>query len=89
VALVGLLNASGGMMWSRIHSVIDDIASYQPWKVRGIEIRGEAELHLTGGEGIFEGSEPAMIRIIPKRIVSWGIDTEAYGRANARSVNQG
>jgi pyridoxamine 5'-phosphate oxidase family protein len=45
--------------------VVDDIESVDPWKVRGIEIRGRAEAL----------SEPRpMIRIHPERIVSWGVD---------------
>jgi len=69
--------------------VIDDIASINPWKARGIEIRGTAETYMTGGEIIGSGFGPEMFRITPKRIVAWGLDTEAYGRPNARSVNSG
>ena len=71
----------------QIAIVIDDIASTNPWKVRGIEIRGVAQLQLTGGDTVIPGAGPEMFHITPKRIVSWGIDTEAYGRPNARSVN--
>jgi pyridoxamine 5'-phosphate oxidase family protein len=67
--------------------VIDDIASVNPWKVRGIEIRGTVETLSTGGETVIPGADPEMFHITPKRIVSWGIDTEAYGKPNARSVN--
>jgi len=49
--------------------VIDDLASTDPWRPRGIEIRGEAEA--------VEGPRP-VIRIHPRRIVSWGVD--ARGR---------
>jgi pyridoxamine 5'-phosphate oxidase family protein len=72
----------------QIALVIDDIASTNPWKVRGIEIRGEVELRLTGGETVIPNAGPEMFHITPKRIVSWGIDTEAYGRPNSRTVNQ-
>jgi pyridoxamine 5'-phosphate oxidase family protein len=71
----------------RVAIVIDDIASLNPWRVRGIEIRGTAELLTTGGENIGQGFGPAMFRITPKRIVSWGLDSEAYGPPHARSVN--
>lgn len=67
--------------------VIDDIASTNPWKVRGIEIRGTVELLTTGGEKIGPGFGTERFRITPKRIVSWGLDTEAYGPPSARSVN--
>jgi pyridoxamine 5'-phosphate oxidase family protein len=68
--------------------VFDDIESVNPWKARGIEIRGTAELLLTGGENIGPGFSPQRFRITPKRIVSWGLDTEMYAPPNARSVNE-
>jgi pyridoxamine 5'-phosphate oxidase family protein len=45
--------------------VIDDLASEDPWRPRGIEVRGRAEAI----------QEPrALIRIHPERVVSWGVD---------------
>jgi pyridoxamine 5'-phosphate oxidase family protein len=44
--------------------VIDDLASTNPWRPRGVEIRGRAEA-LAG-----------VIRIHPDRIISWGLDRE-------------
>lgn len=59
---------------SRAAIVIDDLASTNPWRPRAIEIRGHAEAI----------TEPhAMIRIHPRRIVSWGVDAQR----NARSVD--
>jgi pyridoxamine 5'-phosphate oxidase family protein len=58
----------------RASIVIDDLASVEPWRPRGIEVRGRAE--------VVETPLP-LIRIHPERIVSWGID--ARGRL-ARSV---
>lgn len=55
--------------WRRAAIVIDDLASTDPWRPRGIEIRGRAEA--------LEVPRP-LIRIQPERIVSWGID--ANGR---------
>jgi pyridoxamine 5'-phosphate oxidase family protein len=47
--------------------VVDDIASRDPWRVRCLEIRGTAEqAEAEDGAGI--------IRITPKRIISFGID---------------
>jgi pyridoxamine 5'-phosphate oxidase family protein len=44
--------------------VIDDLASIDPWRPRGIEVRGRAEAI----------SLPTpLIRIHPERIVSWGL----------------
>lgn len=56
--------------------VIDDLASVDPWRPRGIEIRGHAEAI----------EETAVIRITAERIVSWGLDDT--GGKHARSVRQ-
>jgi pyridoxamine 5'-phosphate oxidase family protein len=42
--------------------VIDDLASTDPWRPRGIEVRGRADA--------IEGPD-AIIRIHPERIISW------------------
>src|SRR5271157_2886517 len=60
----------------KVAVVIDDIVSVNPWKVRGIEIRGEAELLMTGGQSIVPGFDPEMFRIKPKRVISWGLNPE-------------
>ncbi|MFL5893325.1 MAG: PPOX class F420-dependent oxidoreductase [Solirubrobacterales bacterium] len=57
--------------------VVDDLASTDPWRPRGIEVRGRAEA--------IPGPSP-MIRIHPERIVSWGIESEELGVRHARSV---
>lgn len=44
--------------------VIDDVLP--PWRPRGVEVRGEAEA--------IEGP-PALIRLHPRRIVSWGLES--------------
>jgi pyridoxamine 5'-phosphate oxidase family protein len=44
--------------------VIDDLASTNPWRPRGVEVRGRADAL----------SEPPLIRIHPERVVSWGLD---------------
>ena len=53
--------------------VVDDLASTQPWTPRGIEVRGVAELHDEGGEKFGPGWDSAWLRILPGRVVSWGI----------------
>ena len=61
----------------RASIVIDDLESVDPWKPRGIEIRGRAEAI----------EQPrALIRIHPERIVSWGIEDENFTHRHARSV---
>ena len=57
--------------------VIDDIASRDPWRVRCLEIRGTAE-QAESGETRTEPNgdeiDTAIIRITPRRIISFGID---------------
>jgi pyridoxamine 5'-phosphate oxidase family protein len=76
----------------RVAFVVDDLERVDPWTPRGIEIRGRAELHEEGGESFGSGWDAAWIRILPQRIVAWGIEGHAFspaGRSNARSVNGG
>jgi pyridoxamine 5'-phosphate oxidase family protein len=70
----------------RVAVVIDDLASIDPWRPRMLEIRGEAEVLSTGGEGIQPGFDPHMFRIRPKRIVSIGIEGEGPFQSSARSA---
>jgi pyridoxamine 5'-phosphate oxidase family protein len=55
--------------------VIDDLESIQPWRPRGIEVRGR-------GDAI---SLPTpLIRIVPERIVSWGLEPGRSARTVTR-----
>lgn len=57
--------------------VVDDIASRNPWRVRCLEIRGTAEQAEAGGhrtEPNGDEIDTAIIRITPRRIISFGID---------------
>jgi pyridoxamine 5'-phosphate oxidase family protein len=58
---------------ARVAFVVDDLQSVNQWTPRGIEVRGRAELHTEGGEKFGPGWDSAWIRIVPDRIVSWGI----------------
>jgi pyridoxamine 5'-phosphate oxidase family protein len=58
---------------SKVAFVVDEIVSVSPWRVRGIEVRGEVEVLDTGGTELGPGFAPEMFRITPKRIVSWGL----------------
>ncbi len=60
----------------KVAIVVDDILSFKPWKVRGVEVRGEAQQLLTGGGTVRPGFDPEMFRITPVHVVSWGIDSE-------------
>jgi pyridoxamine 5'-phosphate oxidase family protein len=58
----------------KVSFVVDDIASFDPWTVRMVEIRGTAEA-LTGVQqdsGSSTSSE--IIRIHPTRVISFGLD---------------
>ncbi|GLY17293.1 PPOX class F420-dependent oxidoreductase [Kineosporia rhizophila] len=55
--------------------VVDDIASTDPWAVRMVEIRGTAEA-LTDVPGE-DGTTRPLIRVHPRRIISFGLDGEA------------
>ena len=63
--------------------VVDDVLP--PWRARGVEVRGRAEVHSEGGKEIMENFANEVIRIFPQRIVGWGIDSDAYEQ-NSRSV---
>ena len=55
--------------------VIDDLESTDPWRPRGIEVRGR-------GEAI--ALPTPLIRIHPERIVSWGLEPGRSGRTVAQ-----
>ena len=71
--------------------VVDDLASVEPWRPRGIEIRGRAQTHTDGGQEVGErvGAtfpfQPAWIHVFPKRILAWGVDSDSY-ELTARDV---
>lgn len=71
----------------RVSLVVDDLASTDPWTPRGIEVRGTAEALTYGGESLGSGYSAEMIRIYPRRIVEWGIESHAIGGAHARAVH--
>ena len=64
------------LLWRDMSSAtsVDDLASVNLWMVRGIEIRGRAEVLMTGKE-LGPGHDAEMFRIRPRRIVSWGINS--------------
>jgi pyridoxamine 5'-phosphate oxidase family protein len=57
--------------------VVDDLASTDPWRPRGVEVRGRAEAV----------DRPAsVIRLHQERIVSWGLEGDAFGERHARTA---
>jgi pyridoxamine 5'-phosphate oxidase family protein len=55
--------------------VMDDLASTDPWRPRGIEVRGR-------GEAI--ALPTPLIRIYPERIVTWGLEASRSARTVSR-----
>ncbi|MBE1592421.1 PPOX class F420-dependent oxidoreductase [Nonomuraea angiospora] len=58
---------------STVALVVDDLASVDPWVVRGIEIRGTAEA-LSDVDPPVPYFSREIIRITPKKITSWGLE---------------
>lgn len=56
----------------KVAFVVDDIVSRDPWRVRCLEIRGTAEQATASGAT----GDAAIIRITPRRIISFGIDDQ-------------
>lgn len=50
---------------SKVALVVDDVVSMHPWRARGIEIRGTAE--------ILEKNHHAYVKITPLKKASWGL----------------
>ena len=63
--------------------VVDDLVSVSPWVVRGLEIRGSAEA-LSGQTPPSAYWSAEVIRIHPRRIITWGIGLE--GTRASRTV---
>jgi len=61
----------------RASIVVDDLVSTDPWKPRGIEVRGRAEA--------IDGEQP-LVRIHPERVVSWGIESDRLGERFSRAI---
>lgn len=67
----------------RVAFVVDDVLP--PWKPRGVEVRGLAEVLGEGGKQIMQSFDDEMLRITPTRIISWGIESGAHS-PNSRRV---
>ncbi|MGE0214286.1 PPOX class F420-dependent oxidoreductase [Mycolicibacterium sp.] len=63
----------------KVAFVVDDVPSRDPWRVRCLEIRGTAEQVVRDSTAPVPDGEPwdtAIIRITPRRIISFGIDDQ-------------
>lgn len=67
----------------RVAFVVDDVLP--PWKPRGVEVRGLAEVLAEGGKQIRQAFDDELIRITPRRIISWGVESDAF-RPNSQSA---
>lgn len=63
--------------------VVDDLVSRTPWTVRGVEVRGEAEA-LVDQEPASAYGSAEVIRIHPRRVITWGLGDDPG--MHARSV---
>ncbi|HUP28369.1 MAG TPA: PPOX class F420-dependent oxidoreductase [Chloroflexia bacterium] len=61
---------------SRVAFVVDDAP--EPGRPRGIEVRGSAEVVLSGGEQIMPGWDPEFLRITPTHVAAWGVDGDPF-----------
>ncbi|HKS47320.1 MAG TPA: PPOX class F420-dependent oxidoreductase [Amycolatopsis sp.] len=52
--------------------VVDDVVSTDPWRIRCVEIRGVAETAID--PAAYPELDDEIIRIHPKRIISFGVD---------------
>jgi pyridoxamine 5'-phosphate oxidase family protein len=59
--------------------VVDDVLP--PWEPRAVEVRGEATTLETGGKAIMDRFDDPIIRITPRRIVSWGLEDGFHARS--------
>ncbi|MGP4000448.1 PPOX class F420-dependent oxidoreductase [Streptomyces sp. 8N706] len=77
--LIGGYSLGTSKKWRNLQSnpkvalVVDDIAGIDPWVVRGVDIRGDAEL-LTEPHDLGAFVSEQVIRIHPRKILSWGLD---------------
>ncbi|MFC4909030.1 PPOX class F420-dependent oxidoreductase [Actinomadura gamaensis] len=65
---------------STVSFVVDDLVSVDPWRPRGIEIRGTAEA-LVDQDPPMKNLSREYIKITPTRIVSWNLDGPRASRS--------
>ena len=71
---------------NKVAFVVDDVQQ-NPWKVRGVEIRGTAVTVSEGGKEVFGpdyDADPSIIRITPTQIIGWGFDSVPYQQNNRK-----
>lgn len=58
--------------------VVDDLVSRDPWVVRGVEVRGRAEVTATDDPPI-PGGAPDVIVLHPDTVFTWGVERGTAG----------
>lgn len=67
--------------------VVDDLPSLDPWTVRCLEIRGTAEAIERPSDSAYGNGDP-IIRIRPRRIISYGTEERGAIPGQARPHNR-
>jgi pyridoxamine 5'-phosphate oxidase family protein len=67
---------------SKVAFVVDDVPSVDPWTVRCLEIRGDAEALTEAADSTANLPGP-LIRIHPRRVLSYGVDPDGPGNRKA------
>lgn len=67
--------------------VIDDLASRDPWTVRGIEVRGRAEA-TTVDESPIPGTTTDVIRLHPDMVFTWGVEPGSTGMSRRETTGE-
>lgn len=70
----------------KVAFVVDDIASVNPWVVRCFEVRGVAEA-LADQQAPNSYLSPEVIRIHPRRVISWGLGADGQ-QSSRRDVGR-
>ena len=69
---------------ARVSLVIDDLQSVDPWRPRGIKVRGRAEV--VEHNGMF--GKGSYLRISPQVTISWGIEPVKEGHWYSRKQQE-
>jgi pyridoxamine 5'-phosphate oxidase family protein len=62
----------------RVSFVVDDLESVKPWRPRGVTIRGTAVIYNDSNSVDGGPFGSTWIRIIPNRVVSWGLEAPVF-----------
>ncbi len=75
VVEIGGIHNPGTLKWRNVEAtglasfVVDDLATVDPWRPRGVKVRGAATADVVDGRHV--------LRITPRTIWSWGVNPDA------------